>query len=530
MVLTPRLKALKPSIRRLASKGWSADAIARLYHITRGDVRTILATPVRPPPPTGTARRITGQTGSKVRRLHFDGGRSAAAIAAALVLDPIKVADFLERYTPREAHCRRKGNTLGRPRSAREQAALREWPRFRRGDDDGPMLETAAAPELVPIELPAVEPVVWTDGSIDPKVGKVDGTPVRRGKARRTARKVRDDDPRVKLDLARRNEVRRLAREGWTVLDLARRFEVDPTTIRDLLRGRTFKADRAEVIPPIPQASIGQRDPGPPIGLPSVPYERKKHVPGTARLTPEQRDEIRRLSREGWGIRRLANKFGMNRETIRDLLLGNFWADDPGAATPPAKPATWEEPPDDRQRWSNAKLRFEDAERMRRMRAEGASWEELQAAFGVSKATVQRILSGATYAAPPAPTDDDDLVLLPELVPIELPAVEHQDPAIVVEPTVWDPVDDIEDPMAWIELALIEREGENEPREPRMPRVPRPPREPRLSPEWYDDSENRARIAELRSRGLDWTDVGRALGCDPMRARAATEGFPRRPW
>ena len=66
------------------------------------------------------------------------------------------------------------------------------------------------------------------------------------------------------------------------------------------------------------------------------------------------------------------------------------------AAPPPAPPSTagWDRCSDERMKWLHAKLSFEDAERMRAMRHEGATWKELQATFGVSKATVRAILAG----------------------------------------------------------------------------------------------------------------------------------------
>src|SRR5580700_8895514 len=232
MGLPKRLCGLAAVVRRLACKGWAADAIAREKRISTADVRAILDKPARRPPLTGRARPILAQTGTKVRRMHFDEGQDAAQIALALDLDPAKVTDFIQRYTPREAHCRRRGNTLGRPRSAREQAALRSWLRSRVADDDGPPLRTIPVPELLPGAPPPpspsagsykpAEPTIWDEGPANPKVGKVDGTPVRRGKARpRRYRKARAGDSRVKLDLAARQEIRRLARKGSGAAELA---------------------------------------------------------------------------------------------------------------------------------------------------------------------------------------------------------------------------------------------------------------------------------------------------------------------
>ena len=84
----------------------------------------------------------------------------------------------------------------------------------------------------------------------------------------------------------------------------------------------------------------------------------------------------------------------------------------------------------------------------------------------------------------------------------EPPSVERREPVVIAEPTLWDPEDDT-DPVAWTEDFFW------------FPRA------------WYEDPANRARIAELRAEGLDWTDIGRALGCDPVKARAAMGGIPK---
>jgi hypothetical protein len=258
--LTLRQKALKPSIRRLASKGWSADAIARAYKITRADVRDILATPVRPPPAirTGAARPIWSRLATKVRRLLFEQGKTAAETAAELDLDPARVEDFLARLTPRQNHRRRQGATLNRPRSARELSALREWLPNRTADDrDGVMLPAVEVLDLV--ELPGLppEPTAWEGGHASPNVGKVDGTPVRRGKARPKVRPrpKGDADRRVKLDAAAREEIRRLyAAGGISKRELARRFGGDHKTIRELLSGHTHAVDGVRPVPAPPPA------------------------------------------------------------------------------------------------------------------------------------------------------------------------------------------------------------------------------------------------------------------------------------
>jgi transposase-like protein len=353
MGLTPRQKALKPSIRRLSKERWSADAIARLYDLTRSEVRAILAAPVRPPSPVGPARPIWAQTATKVRRLAFEEGKDAEAIAAILDLCPVKVADFLARLTPRQAHHRRRGPTINRPRSRREQEALREWAPNRAGDERDlvmlpadEVLDLVEVPELLGAPPPAIaEPNVWDDGPLSPKIGKVDGTPVRRGKARRKPVKRRpDSDPRRKLDAAAREEILRLHAQGWGFRRLAKKFGVNQKSIRKLIR---TSPPRPRLVPPPPVVTIGMREPAP---EPETRPKRLGPAPSNAKLTdPAVRAEIRELSRQGWGIRRLGARFNVSHSSIRRLLLGLSFADDPGAPPPPpakekAQPGGWREP------------------------------------------------------------------------------------------------------------------------------------------------------------------------------------------
>ena len=122
-------------------------------------------------------------------------------------------------------------------------------------------------------------------------------------------------------------------------------------------------------------------------------------------------------------------------------------------------------------KWIHAKLSFEGAERMRRMRAEGATWKELQATFGVSKATVRGILSGSTYTAPPAP---------------EPPPVEDPAPPPIIEP----PAPDL------AAVVIPERET------------------------WDDETWDRwVDLARRYEAGESLRSIGQGLGIDPMRVR-----------
>jgi hypothetical protein len=344
-VLTAGQWAMKPTVRRLANQGWSAAAIARRYRgmLTPGQVRTILASPVRRPSPVGPARPIWSRLATRVRRLHFDEGKTAAEVAVELDLDPARVEDFLSRLAPRQAHHRRAGATLNRPRSRREQDNLREWLPRRHGDDgrDHLMLPgldlVVELPEPLrdrPLAIvpPIPAPTVWEGGPMSPHATR------ERGPSRRKTKRLPDDHAAVKLDSAKRDEIRRLAKEGWGCRRLARRFGVGLTAIHYVLRGP--HRDEPHV-PAMTTKPIGRLDPRTDTATSRGPQA------GADKLSPEDRDEIRRLAGEGWGCRRLGKRFGVNRGTIASLLKGKSWQTDPGAATPPPpkpKPGSWREP------------------------------------------------------------------------------------------------------------------------------------------------------------------------------------------
>jgi transposase len=231
MSLPTRLRNIAPCVRRMASKGWTADAIARAFGISRKEVHSIpgmrskacvldddglrrvhelyaegmsgnqIAKVIgvaratvhkalhqdpcvreskgKPP------RQIHSRNGPAVRRLHFDDGLTAEAVAEELAIEPSSVADFIERLTSRQGHKRRHQLWLNRPRCRREQEALREWLRER--DIGGPPLELPLGNDLVPAKPPP--PAQTFDDW-----GSVHGVESRR-------RKLDDDDIRRLLEL-----------------------------------------------------------------------------------------------------------------------------------------------------------------------------------------------------------------------------------------------------------------------------------------------------------------------------------------
>lgn len=421
---TPRLKSSAPYVRRLITHGgWSADDVARLYGITPGDVEFILSHPPRKPAQCGRARLIRGRLGPVVRD-RIVAGMPPDAIARELDLAEESVCDYILRLTPRQRHKKRTGPLLNRARSAREQAALSEWIRFQAEA----VSSASPAPAAPPVEpSPPVEPELW-EGPADPCSQRFPGRH-RPGRKKKKRRRAPESDGRRALSRQQRDEARRLAGQGWGCQRIAKKLGVARSTIQDLLRGRSHHGDHAEPVPPQPVPT--------PIGLqpiaapPEQPKRARVGKKTVGVLTPEIRDEARRLAGEGLGARAIAKRLGVPHSAIRNLLRGKTYFDDPGAPAVRPGPARWDEPADDRQRWVNAKLSYEDAVRMRKMRAEGATWKELQDAFGVSKATVQRVLSGACYAAPPRPS----AIAAPARVEAPPEPAGRQD---LVEPAAWD--------------------------------------------------------------------------------------------
>lgn len=229
MALSPRLNALIPSCRRLASHGWSTAAIARACSITRAEVRSILAVPVRPPRQPRVPRPP---------------------------IDP-------ERLVPRQRHRRRRvEGLLNRPRSPAEQARLSGWDRLATDDPLG--LPPAIAAAAVPERLHQVEVL------IPPATAEASGD---WGSIRASARPG-GANGNAALSDADAVRIRRRRAEGVSRKDLAAEFNVSVATITRITRGDTYRTaaavevlDLVGVIPappavPEPQGERWDEPPG----------------------------------------------------------------------------------------------------------------------------------------------------------------------------------------------------------------------------------------------------------------------------
>lgn len=220
--------------------------------------------------------------------------------------------------------------------------SLEPWDRSEPADEPAP---SVAGPP-VPAEIPPAEPTAW-DGPLSPKVGRIDGSTVRRGPARKARKTVTEGARYIKLDAAARAEIRRRARKGELPGALAREWGVHRRTIQDLLRGRTFGHDNAAPVAPTPnEPAIGEHPSYPPAPVAPVPEPEPAGPPpprrGRApRLDAAARAEARELARQGWGVRRLARHFGVARSVVWRCLKGHVAPGDPDAPAPPPRPHRW---------------------------------------------------------------------------------------------------------------------------------------------------------------------------------------------
>lgn len=130
------------------------------------------------------------------------------------------------------------------------------------------------------------------------------------------------------------------------------------------------------------------------------------------KLTRADRDEIRRLARdEGWGVQRIAQKFGVARSTVQNILSGKGFSGDRAKPVPPRPlpvpiglrtpdPAAETQPK--RTRRGNADparavLTPELRAEARRLAREGLGYRAIAARLGVKPTAIRRLLEGATY-------------------------------------------------------------------------------------------------------------------------------------
>jgi hypothetical protein len=509
-------------IRWLSARALPRADVARVLGCPEASVDEALR-PRRAGPPRKTGRppgagKLRGRVGAWCRRL-AELGHGPGRIGELLGIEPARVEDFFIRLEPRQCHPKRRGATLNRPRSRREQERLSDWAWAGDHDRDAapamvpvPEASPARARPMVTIPAPEpyrpAEPVEW-DGPVMPHGYRDDGTHAGRvkGRPKRRARPaVRPDDPRVKLDPEARRDIRRRYAAGDAILSLAEEYRVDPTTIRALLRGRTFAGDRAKPIAPPPlEPTIGQRQaaaqssspapavpsspaPLPPPSAPIAPPGRGKGHP--ARPSPELCEEIRRLHREeGLGVKPLAKRTGLDRKRIRRILEG-----DDGTRSGPA-----------------GRMTPEQRAEARELSRQGWGCVRLAKRYGVHKKTMWALLHGEHHRDDPGAPPPRRR---PEQWDRDPKDPMHRDPTAddVVAP---GPAEDL-DPPEVLATPPVDRPGHEWDGPPSV----RPSRDGPGRPRKIDDG----RMPDLRqwdADGVSMAEMGRRLGVSRPTVAAA---------
>jgi hypothetical protein len=163
-----------------------------------------------------------------------------------------------------------------------------------------------------------------------------------RAKAKRPALTLADRD----------DDIRRLWREGWSGVRIARRFGLAKSTVSEIIdatgsgTARPLREiERSEIVWPHPRrrfrsATVGDRPPPPGASRPSEPGDKlgARETPrgsahGRAKLNEAKVARIKRLRLEGWTTGMLAREFEVGRNTVCYVLNGKTWGDVEAAPT-----------------------------------------------------------------------------------------------------------------------------------------------------------------------------------------------------
>jgi hypothetical protein len=124
-------------------------------------------------------------------------------------------------------------------------------------------------------------------------------------------------------------------------------------------------------------------------GLPPTRYGSDRP---NAVLTEADIPDIRAQYRAGFRYHELAEEYGVDPETVRNVLVGNTWSHIPD----PLGPIVMRRGPDSESS-SNTKLDWDAVRAIRAGHAAGRSYARLAAEHGVSKCTVRDIVKGRTW-------------------------------------------------------------------------------------------------------------------------------------
>ena len=142
----------------------------------------------------------------------------------------------------------------------------------------------------------------------------------------------------------RDDDIRRLWREGWSGVQIARRFGLARSTVSEIIDAREpgtartpMECERSEIVWPYPRrrfrsATVADRPPPPAASRPTEPGDQlgaretpKGSAHGRAKLDETKVARMKRLRLEGWTNGMLAREFDVGRNTICYVLNGKTW-------------------------------------------------------------------------------------------------------------------------------------------------------------------------------------------------------------
>jgi transcriptional regulator with XRE-family HTH domain len=265
----------------MASKGWTADAIARAYRqLSPADVRSILGTSIaggRNP-----RAKLSDDDAALIRDLHDD-GVSRQELADRFNVSRAAIDNIICRRSFRDVPRRRRSRPV-RAARPRPTSPSGEWwlgPAWR--DDDDPYFVLLWNRLLARIEahLPAPAPPRPLPMPAGEQWGPAVDVRPRGGQA--TAAKLSDDDASL---------IRELRAAGMARKDLAGLFGVSVATITRITRGDTYPEQPRPVLdqvvtPELPAIAVADR----PRATWSQPTRRPRSPAGEAFLGDAWRDD-----------------------------------------------------------------------------------------------------------------------------------------------------------------------------------------------------------------------------------------------
>ena len=402
---------LKRQVRRLASHGWSAVAIARWLKIPRREVNAILRPPPpapppprRPPPPPPAPkpprppkpfppapdpyRRIAGPLATTARRM-LDAGEAPELVAEALTLDVEAVRDLVERLQPLRKP-RNGTDKLVRPRSPGEQRGLSPRPEpeppppvepgpwsYRDSSPPPPPAPPIAAVELAEFDLVEPRAEALESSRADPAPPRHVVDPSEWDDFFGRVERQGENNPRALLDVVTVIRIRKRHAANMTAAAIARELGLAYHLVQSVTSGETYRVLGEPLEPDAPPLQAAE---------PEIP---------PAIADPPRREP----SADGWAYRDVEAR-RQDAVFVEALPVVEAPAIAPPPASSPGDPADWRWVGPRGARHHRAVLDDDRAEEMRSL-AGKLTWRELAERFRCSMATVGRVLSGRSYVGPP---------------------------------------------------------------------------------------------------------------------------------